>query len=267
MDKYAGRPVRTQTQIDNQTLIFNALWGFLNEHATTPVPNGVCLEFGSGRFGYVDFYKQHFKKSFALDIYDFAEYYDDVDYLLSEDQLTIPLPDSCVDLVASHSVLEHVMDIDTTIAEIDRVLRVGGLALLTVSPLYWSYCGGHLYTKDRKRLENWEHLDPDSEYFMEGRDTIEINMGGFLNRLTMSQLLAAVGKVPWHIEKLEVKGNVQKKLPDFLKRYDRPLTDFHTKEFKLLIRKVYQFEGDTLLPVNKPPQQTPLWNRFFGPKG
>lgn len=245
-----NRPARTDLQIRNQKLIFEAFLNFLQVHSKETLRYDVCLEFGSGRFGYINYYKQYFKKAFALDIYDFKQEYADIDFLLSQDQRSIPLKNNYVDLIVSHSVLEHVVDLETTIKEMDRVLKVGGYALLTVSPLYWSSWGGHLYTKDRVRLNEWEHLDPESEFYLEGTgNEISISLGGILNRMTMSDLLCAVGKVPWEIEKLEIKSDTTKKLPKFLKNfYNKEPVDFHIKEFKLLARKKYVINGDDISP-------------------
>ena len=176
-----SRPIRTDLQIRNQKLIFEVFFNFLKANATDGQRNDVCLEFGSGRFGYINFWKKYFKKSFAPDIYDFHKEYEDVEFLLSKDQRSIPLNNNYVDLIVSHSVLEHVVDLESTIKEMDRVLKVGGYALLTVCPLYWSSSGGHLYTKDRVRLNEWEHLNPESKFYIEGiGEEISITLGGIL---------------------------------------------------------------------------------------
>lgn len=251
--KYERAEKRSDKQWTAQHKIFENLWGFLKEYSRHPIGEGSMLEFGAGRFGYVDFYKQHFRRSFALDIYDFSESYDEnVEFVISENERTIPLPDRSIDLVVSHSVLEHVVDIEQTIREINRILKIGGTAYLTVSPLYWSGCGSHLYTKDRKRLSDWEHLDPESEYFLETGDSISFDLGGWLNKLTSSQLLAEIGKVAWTKERYETRADVYQKRPGFLNQYDRNPLDFHAKEFRLIARKVFDFDSDGMVIRNVP---------------
>ena len=239
------RPARPTAANEAQKKIFQVFWHFLNKYSEKKIQRGACLEFGCGRFGYINHYKEFFDKNYALDIYDFADCYKDsgVEFILSRDQLTIPLNNECIDVIVSHSVLEHVIDIEKTLGEIDRVLKIGGVALLTVSPLYYSSCGGHLYTKERVRLNNWEHIDPSSEYNLETMDGIQIDLGGTLNKLTLSRLLASVGKLPWDIEKYSIKSDVTKERPSFLDDINALDTDFHMKEFKMLVRKMYSFEG------------------------
>jgi len=48
----------------------------------------------------------------------------------------IPLRSQCVDTVLATEVLEHVEDPDTTVREMFRVLRPGGLALVTIPFMY-----------------------------------------------------------------------------------------------------------------------------------
>lgn len=242
---------RTEKQLSAQQAIFENLWTFLNDYHRGKMVQSTVLEFGSGRFGYIDFYKQYFKTSIALDIYDFSKSYDsDVRFVMSEDERTIPLPDRSVDLLVSHSVLEHVVDIAQTIQEINRVLKIGGIAYLTVSPLYWSSCGSHLYSRDRERISNWEHLDPESEYFLETGKPISFNLGGWLNKLTSSQLLAEVGKVAWTIDRYETRADVFQKRPAFLKGYDVKPLDLHAKEFRLIARKIFDYDDDGLIIRN-----------------
>lgn len=243
-------------RIDKKTqkdAIFESLWNFLKNNTEKKFhkdQNNICVEFGAGRFGYIEYYRKYFLKNYALDIYDFSKDYsnlNDVEFILSKDQRTIPLESGSVDLVFSHSVLEHVLDVQHSINEIDRVLKVGGLAFLTVSPLYYCYCGGHLYSKERKRLEDWEHINPNSNYYIDGKDEIKIPLGGYLNRLNTSTLLSCVGNVPWNIEKMEIKGNPLKELPSFLKNLKQPKLDLHLKEFRLLVKKIYKVENNLLL--------------------
>jgi SAM-dependent methyltransferase len=55
----------------------------------------------------------------------------------------IPYPDASFDFVLSHDVLEHVQDPRTSLAEIRRVLRPGGLSF-NVFPVYWGALSHHL---------------------------------------------------------------------------------------------------------------------------
>ncbi len=56
---------------------------------------------------------------------------------------TIPFPDSSFDLVVNNQVMEHVADLDRTLAEIHRVLRPGG-TLLSIFPSRDVWREGHI---------------------------------------------------------------------------------------------------------------------------
>jgi len=100
----------------------------------------------------------------GIDIEDYSKHHPGVEFVLS-DGLSIPLPDASVHMTVSHSVLEHVGNLDQSLAEINRITKPGGYFFLTVSPLYYSAYGAHL-REDGKRLENWGHLDPNSRYYL-----------------------------------------------------------------------------------------------------
>jgi SAM-dependent methyltransferase len=51
---------------------------------------------------------------------------------MQESLLAIPLPDASVDVVISTQVIEHIADHETAAAELCRILRPGGHALITV---------------------------------------------------------------------------------------------------------------------------------------
>ena len=73
--------------------------------------------------------------------------------------------------------------------EINRITRPGGYLFLSVSPLYYSGYGSHL-RRDGKRLENWEHLDPNSRYYMVSNPLPDApTEGHFLNKMTFFHVL------------------------------------------------------------------------------
>jgi SAM-dependent methyltransferase len=71
----------------------------------------------------------------------------DVDLTFSPDAiadaLSLPLADASVDLVVAEHVVEHVLDPFRMAAEIERVLRPGGLALIRM-PFLYPWHGGFL---------------------------------------------------------------------------------------------------------------------------
>lgn len=170
----------------------------------------IMLEFGIGKHGFGSLYKNHVNKVFGLDIYDYSAQHPGVDFILSDGN-SIPLPDESVNLVVSHSVLEHVASIEQSVSEIFRVLKVGGFAFLTVSPLYFSSEGSHISSP--VKLDNWEHLNEKSSFYM--LQNTSGQHGDNLNGLTISQFLGAIGSCPFDIHRLELRHDT-KRAPDFI---------------------------------------------------
>ena len=63
----------------------------------------------------------------------------------------VPLPDQSVDLILSVQVLEHVVDVDGYLSECKRLLRPGGVLVLSTHG-WWVY---HLYPTDVRRWTCW----------------------------------------------------------------------------------------------------------------
>jgi len=188
---------REKSQWAAKENIFNNLFKTLLQKAQIS-NEWTVAEFGIGKWGFGRFYLQHVKRVIGIDIEDYSARHPGVEFALSDGE-TIPIEDAAVDMVVSHSVLEHVMALDVAMSEIDRILKPGGVLYLTVSPLYYSSFGAHLYSEG-KRVENWQHLDPNSEYYLSDKPLPGAGTAGhILNKLTSSMFLAAVGRQPWHI--------------------------------------------------------------------
>lgn len=199
------------------------------------------LDFGAGSLGYIDLYqKKYGGKAYALDVNDYSAHYgDDVEFVISNGE-NIPLENGIIDLLVSHSVLEHVSSPSISLSEISRVVRAGGIIYLTVSPLYFSPRGPH-----NSALADWEQLDPKSPYFLTDSPFISggTRSGAGLNQLTISQLMTAVTQLPWQVLRFETKA-VDMPVPEFVDLERFALVDLLTKEFRLVARKLP-------LPVNR----------------
>jgi SAM-dependent methyltransferase len=241
---------------DEHTDLFKAhfadLYGFFKRFVAHDTSRMTLLDFGCGHTGYISLYSEHFGRSLGLDVVDYAAKYDEgIEFVLSNGR-DIPLPDRSVDVVVSHSTLEHVEDVEFTIGEMNRVLVDGGHAYLTVSPLYFSAGGGHLRVgHDGQRLSDWEHLDPDSPHYL-GVDgaPVRINRRDWLNKLTTEGFLAAVGKQPWDIVTYRIKAQRDKPLPPFLRTSNLSRVDLHTKEFRLIARKSFSVVDDEIVDAS-----------------
>ena len=51
----------------------------------------------------------------------------------------LPLPDACADVVTSFTVLEHVVDESLALAEMRRILKPGGVLVITVPNRWWLF--------------------------------------------------------------------------------------------------------------------------------
>lgn len=71
----------------------------------------------------------------------------------------LPLPDACADIVTSFTVLEHVPDEELALRELRRVLKPGGLLVITVPNRWWLFethgCDLPLLPWNRVPLVSW----------------------------------------------------------------------------------------------------------------
>lgn len=84
--------------------------------------------------------------------------------LLPIDGANTPLPNESVDLVFSHATLEHVLDLDTLLVEMHRVLKNHGRAWLSFGPIWSSSKGHHLWVKHKKEKYTFTENNPIPDY-------------------------------------------------------------------------------------------------------
>lgn len=181
-------------------------------------------------------YADNFSKVYGIDVVDYSRYHPNVDFRIS-DGFRTNIESGSIDLVVSHSVLEHVGDLDECLNEIDRMAKVGGYLYLTVDPLYFSSYGSHVNVEGR-RLDQWQHLDPASTYYMTRSPLPQAKTSGHdLNMLTSSVFLAAVGKQPWNILRYEI-GFERKSLPNYVDVGAASALDLMMKSFRFVGQKI-----------------------------
>jgi len=227
------------SQKTEKEIIFNDIYEWVNSTLTIN-PHWIMLEIGSGPDGFAPFYSEYVKHFIGLDVDDYTNSYKNIPnvHILLYDGVTFPVPDKSIDIIVTHSVFEHVSDIERMLSETNRVLRNNGYFFLTINPLYYSSWGNH-GTKDGSKLPPWEHLNPDSEYFLTDCPPQMINSGKkgcYLNKLTVSKLLSLCGSWPWSIIRFE-RGYESKNLPEFIKLSDYSIVDLRCHDIRLLIRK------------------------------
>ena len=215
--------------------IFELYFQYLTKYIKIQ-PTWSVSEFGVGKWGFAGFYKKHFQRLLGIDVVDYSKFHPGVEFFLSDGYNTGVKTES-MDMVVSHSVLEHVMDLDAAISEINRITKPGGVLFLTVSPLYYSAFGAHL-NRSGKRLDNREHLDPSSEFYLTRNPLPNARTTGHsLNKLTSSMFLAAVGRVPWDIVSYNIRFE-DKPLPEYVDRTVASELDLLTRGFRFIGRKV-----------------------------
>lgn len=97
--------------------------------------DGVLLDFGCGRKPYKNLFAV--KEYIGVDVEKSGHSHELSDVDVYYDGRTIPFPKDYFDSVFCGEVLEHVFEVDNTLAEINRVMKVNGKILITV-PFVWN---------------------------------------------------------------------------------------------------------------------------------
>lgn len=211
----------------------------LNEagHLLFPSDQWIVLEAGQGKFGWSSFYNVYFRKIYGIDIEDTSRFHPETETLVCDMCQHIPLGDSSVNMIVSHSVLEHVLNVPLALSEFNRILKPGGFLYITVSPLYFSSSGSHVNMPNK--LENWEHLDPQSKYYLLDDPFYHIGAmvnGSSLNKMCFSDMLRWTGQQPWTIERSKLAWDM-KDIPNYVDCSVYSEVDLRMKGFRLLMRK------------------------------
>ncbi len=181
-------------------------------------------------------YNDHFPEHYCLDLVDYSDRNPKLKFVTANIEERVPFPDGTFDLIYSHSVFEHLKNVRKAITEIDRLLRLGRYAYITVSPLYYSPSGSHVNVPST--LEHWEHLYPNTEYYLlDSPHPTLIDEGVFLNKMTIAEFLTEVGRVGWEILHFSIRIVHPRDVPAELKsRY--PLVDLVAQEYRFIGRKI-----------------------------
>lgn len=222
-------------KLQQQREIFEGLFDYFISN----VPhnnNCTVAEYGVGKWGFGRFYAECYKKTYGIDIEDYSAYQPGVEFVISDGTNT-PIENRSIDIVFSHSVLEHVKDLNLVLSDMDRLLKIGGYLYLTVNPLYYSSFGAHLY-ENGERVENWQHLDPEYKHYLTDEPLPNAKTRGhYLNKLTASIFLSAVGSQPWEIIRYYAHFET-KSIPLYVNSEVASLHDLKTKAFKFIGRKI-----------------------------
>lgn len=206
----------------------------------TPDPRWSVLEAGHGSSGYARFYAQIFDHVTGVDVKDYALFHPRVNSIVADLTEYVPLMSDSIDLIVSHSVLEHVSDVTAALKNLDRLLRVGGYVYLTVFGLYFSAKGGHVRTAEAS-YENWEHLDPASEHYLSRLSPNSKHAkAAHLNQYRFSDFMAAFARFPWEIERVS-RSYDERVIPAWVDTNQIDEIDLRTRGFRMVARKVRHF--------------------------
>ena len=125
------RSVPTTSILSRDYLSMQPLIAWLRDVAA-PASRGTLLDIGCGNKPYESLFSAHVVRHLGADIAQNSA--GTVDYVVPPGE-PLPLEEESVDTVLSTQVLEHVAEPDAYLAEAARVLRTGGLLILT--------CPGH----------------------------------------------------------------------------------------------------------------------------
>jgi SAM-dependent methyltransferase len=221
--------------VDLKHVIWMSLFQTLAEHTELSQIKRV-MGVGVGFDGPEVFYDDYFNEHYCLDLVDYSYLNPQLKFIVADIEKGVDSPDACFDLIYSHSVFEHLKNVDRAMAEIDRLVKLGKYIYITISPLYYSPTGSHVNVPTR--LTHWEHLDPASgHYLLDTPDPSRIDEGVFLNRLTVSGFLAAVGRVGWEVRHFSMRIVHPRDVPVEL-RARFPLVDLVVEELRFVGRKV-----------------------------
>lgn len=102
----------------------------------------------------------------------------------------IPFDDNFFDLIIANNVLEHIDDDKKAVYELFRVLKFGGVALITV-PQIWQYQSIIMRRTDGTFMEHLFNLDPDETYCLQN---LQINKDNCLKYYGQIDHLRIYGK-------------------------------------------------------------------------
>jgi SAM-dependent methyltransferase len=222
-------------EVDRTHVIWMSLFVTLADHVDLSDVHRV-LGVGVGFDGPEVHYNDYFAEHYCLDLFDYSDRNPNLKFITANIEEAVDLPAGSFDLVYSHSVFEHLRNVDRAMAQVDRLVKLGRYIYLTVCPLYYSPAGSHV--NHPVRLEHWEHLDPASEYYLlDTPDPTRIHEGVFLNRLTVADFLAAVGRVGWEVRHFSLGIVHPAGVPAALtERF--PMVDLIAEEFRFVGRKI-----------------------------
>lgn len=235
LERLARLDASVSADVDETRVIWMSLFKTLAENADMSKIHRV-MGVGVGFDGPEVNYNDHFAEHYCLDIVDYSDRNPKLKFITANIETGVDFPDAHFDLIYSHSVFEHLKDVGAALREIDRLVALGKYVYITISPLYFSHAGAHV--NHPVKLDNWEHLDPASRYYLlDSPDPARIDEGVYLNKVTVSQFLAEVGKVGWEIRHFSMRIVHPRDIPaELAERF--PMVDLAVEEFRFVGRKV-----------------------------
>src|SRR5262245_40818948 len=103
--------------VDLRWVIWMSLFRTPAEHTDISKIDRV-MGVGVGFDGPEIYYNDRFKEHYCLDLYDYSHLNPKLKFLVADIEKGVDSPDACFDLIYSHSVFEHLKNVDLAMAEI-----------------------------------------------------------------------------------------------------------------------------------------------------
>jgi ubiquinone/menaquinone biosynthesis C-methylase UbiE len=177
--------------------------------------------------------------------------------LLAMNAEQLDFADSSFDLVFSISTFEHVDDVAKVLAEITRVLKPGGTALVSFEPIWTCSYGHHLhhFGPVSKLMPDWAHLVWDKARMLselapvwppDASPTLEeaahwVYESNAINRIPLARMRQYFATCGLHIEwttPLPDDPRDPRRLREVSERLSIPEDDLMTKGLSVLLNKV-----------------------------
>jgi len=105
-----------------------------------PYVAGKVLDFGCGEGQFANLIQPHCESVFGIDVSELAlqkamKEFSSIDFKRMPDNGHLPYEDKFFDTITALDVMEHILDIETVLEEINRILKPGGHLLIATSEL------------------------------------------------------------------------------------------------------------------------------------
>jgi len=122
------------TEDNHHYIVLSHLYKWMQEQAW-PAAQGVMLDYGCGGQPYRSFFEKRITKYIGADVAAAKNVVLDVEFVPNQ---PVPLLDASIDTILANQTLEHVADANFYLSDCNRLLKPGGVLILT-APMQWRH--------------------------------------------------------------------------------------------------------------------------------